>query len=120
MWFTVPIYLRSSEPADGDVLLEEAIHLIEAESAESAMEKARSVANELEHCYPNAHGKEVRWSLDEIGEPWELLDDLRNGAEIYSRFINGKTHLGSLPPVDRDDGMRRVNRGRGRNRYRKS
>jgi len=90
MWFTVPIYLRSSEPADGDVLLEEAIHLIEAESEEKAMEKARALVNKLEHRYPNVHGKEVRWSLDGIGEPWELLDDLRDGAEIYSRFLNEK------------------------------
>ena len=91
MWFAVPIYLRSSEPVDGEVLLQETIHLVEAESEEEAMQKARALVNKLEHQYNNVIGKEVRWSLDEIGDLWELLDDLSDGAEVYSRFINDET-----------------------------
>ena len=85
MWFAIPIYLRSSEPVEGEVLLQETIHLIKAESEEGAMLKARTLANELEHKYVNVLGKEVQWSVDEIGQAWELLDDLRDGAEVYSR-----------------------------------
>jgi len=88
MWFTVPIYLRSSEPLDDDVLLEEAIHLFEAMSDEEAMAKAKLLAQKLEHRYANVYGKEVAWTLESIGEPWKLLDDLKDGAEIYSRFLS--------------------------------
>jgi hypothetical protein len=87
MWFAVPIYLRSSEPVEGEVLLQETIHLVEAESEEGAMLKARALGDKLEHRYINVIGEEVCWSLDEIGEPWELLDNLGDGAEVYSRFI---------------------------------
>ena len=90
MWFAVPIYLRCSESVEGEILFQETTHLIEADSEESAMLKSRTLVSKLEHKYVNVLGKEVWWVLDEIGEPWELLDDLNDGAELYSRFISEK------------------------------
>jgi hypothetical protein len=102
MWFTVPIYMRSSEPLDGDDFLEETIHLIEARSDEKTMTKARLLAQRLEHRYANVHGKEVAWVLESIGDPWELTDDLKDGAEIYSRFLSGQEKRAIPRRRDRD------------------
>jgi hypothetical protein len=88
MWFTVTIYLRSSEPVDGSVLVEEAVHLIEAASDDEARSKALLVAKRLEHRYANVAGKDVVWSVESVGEPYELMDGLKDGAEVYSRFIS--------------------------------
>jgi hypothetical protein len=87
MWFAVPIYFRSSEPVGGEVLIEEAIHLVDAGSDEEAVEKATSLSKKLAHRYRSVSGKEVVWSLHEIGEPWEILDELKDGAEVHSRLM---------------------------------
>ncbi len=88
MWFTVPIYLRSSEPVDGEVLIQEVIHLIDADSDDEARSKALLAAKRLELTYKNVTGKDVIWSVESVGEPYELMDELKDGAEIYSRFIS--------------------------------
>lgn len=98
-WFAIPIYMRSSEPVGGDRLLEEAIHLFRAASEAQAVKKAERLAKSLEQKYPNVYGKQVAWSLDEIGEPWELTGKLQDGAEVFPRFMTetARNALRSVP-----------------------
>jgi hypothetical protein len=88
MWFTVPVYLRSSEPVDGESLIEELFYLFEAPSEKEAESKALLAAKGLEQTYANIAGKEVVWTLESVGQPYELDGDLKDGSEIYSRFIS--------------------------------
>jgi hypothetical protein len=88
MWFTIPMYLRSSEPVDGKVLVEESIYLFEADSEEEATSKGLTAMIGLEHSYSNVAGKEVQWSIESMGQPYELVGELKDGSEVYSRFIS--------------------------------
>ncbi len=65
--------------------MEEVIHLFEATSEEEATAKAKLPADKLEPRYANVYEREVAWTMESIGEPWELMDDLQDGAQ----FIRG-------------------------------
>lgn len=117
-WYSVPIYLRSSvKLPDGQILLEEAIHLIRASSTADAIAKGKRLATRLEHRYLNAAGRKVRWTVEDVGEPWELLDKLAANAELFSRFIT-LTELQGLrkrfPDGPGEKSQRKRNRGPGR------
>lgn len=89
-WFAVPIYLRCSEREGRDVLLQESIRLIRARSEGHAGKAAAALAHKLEHSYKNVHGREVSWTVYDIGQPWEIESQLRDGTEVYPRFLTAK------------------------------
>jgi len=87
MFFSVSIFLRSSQPVGDEVLLEETIRLVEAQSYEDAISAAELLAKSLEISYRNALGSSTAWTVEEIEEPQEIVDSLSHGAELCSRTL---------------------------------
>jgi hypothetical protein len=87
MWYSVPIYQRSSEAVNGEVVVEESIYLVEAESATEAEAAARTVAAKLPIEYVAGEGNAVSWEVEGFGEPWRLFDKPGNGIEVFSRLM---------------------------------
>lgn len=102
-WFGVKLLFESLHSGDADPhkidegcfsdlkLYEETIVLIQAESLEQANSIALSNAVDMEHSYPNQYGEQVEWRFVQLIDAFELFEQsLKNGTEVYSRFILAK------------------------------
>ena len=63
---------------------EESILLIRARSSEHAYKIAEKKATESEEPYTNKYGEQVVWKFIKAVDCYEILDELKTGAEIYS------------------------------------
>jgi transcriptional antiterminator Rof (Rho-off) len=81
-----------------DLLWEESIVLIEAESAEDASVKARMVAKAAETEYVSAAGETISWKLDRIERLYEIGESLSAGKEVFSRFLRNSEVESLLTP----------------------
>jgi len=100
MFYGVNLFLKSeiSGEPDSNALLEEQILLISALSEEEAIKKASKQCNKS-HSYKVSSGKTVTWSLYKIDRAY-LIDELKDGAELFSRFITKKEVTSLLKPFD--------------------
>lgn len=95
--FSVPIILqRKIDSYFPEPLFQESIFLVEALDHESASEKAKTYARAEECSYLNSEGEKVSWTIVGTGNPFEILSEIKEGTEVYSRFLSD--------PGTRDDG----------------
>lgn len=76
---------------NNEKLFEESVILVKATTIEQAFKIAEGQAKQSEHEYLNTYNQLVKWQLVSILHAFELNDhELKNGTEIYSRFIHAR------------------------------
>jgi len=93
-YYAVPILMRAIKDGGKADLCMEVIHLVDACYQADALEKGQEVAKSLVSEFVASAGNDVRWEPWMVGQPFELMDKLAPGAEVYSRFV-GVRELGS-------------------------
>ena len=71
---------------DNEQHFEESLLIVRAQSFEHAYKIAEKKAMENEEPYPNMYGQQVVWKFIEAVDCFEILDELKSGAEVYSCF----------------------------------
>ena len=71
---------------DDEQFFEESMLLIRAQSSEHACKLAKKKATEHEQPRPNPYGQQVLWKYIDTVDCFEMLDELKSGAEVYSCF----------------------------------
>jgi hypothetical protein len=115
MIFVIVVISESSNSLNGEpvgnILYEECTSLIKASSLEEAEQKAIDYANNQNTSYKNCYGETVTWTVKQVVEVRNLLDDdviddfdLRGDAvDLYSRsFYDYKAYEGCLYDYKQD------------------
>jgi len=79
-----PIYI--DEYYNDDQYFEESIMIIRAQSFEHACKIAKKKATEDEEPYENIYGQKVVWKFIGTVDCFEIWDEIKSGAEVYSCF----------------------------------
>lgn len=89
MWYSVWLLMKGHSPArqPGEVLWEESIVLVQAESEDDAAVKAQSVGKAAETEYISATDETIRWTLERIECVSQIGGAISTGAEVFSRFL---------------------------------
>jgi hypothetical protein len=82
----VPPELEEIEHEEAEVY-EVRHYLIKAKDHESAQLIGRKLGSKNEHSYQNIYGEQVFWKYEKLIECFEVLDEIEDGAEVYSRHI---------------------------------
>ena len=102
MWYSASLLFKSER--DGicavEMLWEEQIVLIEAEDEVEAKQKATQYGAAKEHEYRNQKGESVRWVFKQIERVCEVDPTLKDGAEVFSRFLRESEVKSLLTPFD--------------------
>ena len=105
MWYAVSVMIKGTCPtrdAD-DMLWEECIILIDAESADHAREKAESVSSAKETEYVSATGDRISWRFERVAFVYEIGEELGDATELFARFLRNSeaeslsTRFGEAP-----------------------
>ena len=89
MWFAASLLFKSTHvPTEAKpAIWEESIRLILAATEEEAYEKARRIGNAASHAY-DVEGGTVTWHFQSVERVHHIEDDaLRDGSELFSRFL---------------------------------
>ena len=87
----VVIFENTSPAADYEMLYEETVVLIAAESREVAREKALSYGKASEHSYKNCYDETITVSFKRLVDVKPLIDELKDfekGVEVYYRYFD--------------------------------
>lgn len=98
MFYSVNVYLKSESDDSSSALWEERILLVSALSEEEAINKANKYCDE-DYSYKVESGATVYWSLYKVDRAY-LIDELEDGAELFSRFIKEQEALSLLTSFD--------------------
>ncbi|MEX0677016.1 MAG: DUF4288 domain-containing protein [Pirellulales bacterium] len=103
MWFSAAILLRS-EAADRtprDLLWEESIVLVKANTEEDAIKIATAIGRRQETSYRVEGGAELRWLFDRVERVFAIeADDLQSGTELFSRLLRASEVESLLTPFN--------------------
>ena len=69
---------------DDEQLFEESLLLVRAQSSDHAYKIAKKKTIEHEEPYLGKYGQQVLWKFIEAVDCFEMLDELKSGAEVYS------------------------------------
>jgi len=100
-FYTASLLFRSLH--DGGTtpgLWEESLILIQAISPEEALKKAREVGHARELTYTAIDGSKVAWKFFKVERVFEIMDELIDGAEIFSRYLRNSEVESLLTPFD--------------------
>ena len=90
-WFSVRMLLESVLPHEanaGDVLYEDRIILVLAETEEEAKSKGERIGRTARGEYKNQYGETVKWEFREVVDVIQLLDgSVADGTEVYWSFL---------------------------------
>lgn len=94
MWYSAKLLIISAVD-DGKktvpALVEESIILIEAESPDTAKERALEAGLRMEHEYDNYRGRQVRWRFGKLLELQDLSEEkVFSGMEVFSTIYRRK------------------------------
>ena len=98
MFYSVNVYLKSECDDDSPSLWEERILLVSAFSEEEAINKANKYCDE-DYSYKVESGATIHWSLYKVDRAY-LIDELKDGAELFSRFVKEQEALSLLTPFE--------------------
>ncbi|MCC7423334.1 MAG: DUF4288 domain-containing protein [Planctomycetaceae bacterium] len=89
MWYSAYLLMKGNSPtrSPAEVLWEESIVLVQAESEDDAAVKARAVGKAAETEYISATEETIRWALERIGCVSEIGPTISTGTEVFSRFL---------------------------------
>jgi hypothetical protein len=103
MWFAANLFFKSQREnnVDAGPLWEEQIILIEATNEAMARQKAGRQGKAQEIEYRNQTGKRVRWSFEQMAGLYKIeTDALKDGTELFSRFLKNSEVGSMLPPFE--------------------
>jgi hypothetical protein len=86
------IHPQSAKIPD-DPLWEESIIVVDAWTEEEARKKAEAFAKKEEVSYRAISGEQVEWRFLGVIGSHEICDEvIKDGTEVFSRFLNEKPH----------------------------
>jgi hypothetical protein len=103
MWFSAAILLKSeaADRAPRDLLWEESIVLVRADSEQDAVKLATQLGRRQETQYTIEGGAELRWLFDRVERVFAIeADDLESGTELFSRLLRASEVESLLTPFD--------------------
>lgn len=98
MNYSVNLLYKGFKSDDSEPLWEERIILVDALSEEEAVEKAYTFVSQNECNYQNDDAVTVSWKFEKIERVYEIDSDLRDGTELFSRFLRNKEVESILTP----------------------
>lgn len=72
--------------------------MVSALSEDEAIQKAKALCNEKLN-YTIHTGEKITWSLHKVDRAF-LIDDIQDGAEIFSRYIRQDEAISLLTPFE--------------------
>jgi len=104
MWYSASLFFESIHTppqSEAEHMWEEVVHLIQAESEEQALEKADAIGKHSELNYRVDSGDKVKWRFVKT-ESVALIEmqELADGAEVYSRFLTAQEAHSLLAPFE--------------------
>jgi hypothetical protein len=103
MWYTANLLFKSVHAASSqeDTLWEESIRLIKAETKDQAMEKAQALGRASPLTFSVQTGDKVTWVFVKVERIFEIDEEsLKDGTEIFSRFLRDSEVQSLLTPFD--------------------
>lgn len=88
-WYSISAVLRHFVESD-DVPdhFEFVVFVVAAESTDEAVTRGKQCAHMLEFRSRNEYGHPIGAVFEEVVDAYPMLDEVRDGAEVYSRFFN--------------------------------
>lgn len=101
-WYVATLIFQSKLTGNSLPLgCEESIHILYAQNADTAYEKALNLGSDGEHSYQNVHNEHVKWEFVGLENLEELFDgELRDGVEIRSRLFDCNDPSSLTQPKD--------------------
>ena len=103
MWYAANLLFQSehSTVSDKENLWEESIRLIQADSTDQAMQKAKELGQLSEVSYSSEGTDHVKWRFVQIERIYEIDDEYpKDGTEAFSRFLRASEVESILTPFD--------------------
>ena len=103
MWYAANLLFQSehSTVSDKENLWEESIRLIQADSTDQAMQKAKELGQRSEVCYLGEEADLVKWKFVRVERIFEIDDEkLKDGTEVFSRFLRASEVESMLTSFD--------------------
>jgi hypothetical protein len=102
MWFAASLLFKSThiptEPKP--TIWEESIRLIQANTEAEAHQRADRIGTSCSHTY-NVQGGTVIWQFERVQSIYPIEEDeLRDGLELFSRFLKDSEARSLLEPFD--------------------
>jgi hypothetical protein len=94
-WYSARLLFEAEVEGDGsdDILCEESIRLIEADSDNDAEQKAAEVGAQAQHEYVNDDGHTVRWRFRRVLDVQDLCESrIVHGMEVFSNMFWKNVH----------------------------
>ncbi len=85
---------------DGKQDFEESLMLVKAQSFDHAYRIAEKKTLSDAHKYLNIYGQQVEWKFIEAVDCFEIMDELKSGAEVYSCFHSTDNNKSALEFLD--------------------
>ncbi|MGH8488939.1 MAG: DUF4288 domain-containing protein [Gammaproteobacteria bacterium] len=105
MWYVANLLLKSVHQhcLPRENLWEETMRLIKADTREEALSKAEQIGKSLEYSYPVSGSDVVTWVFIRVESIFEIDDDdLKDGTEVFSRFLHESEVNSLLKPFEAD------------------
>ncbi|HEY6351868.1 MAG TPA: DUF4288 domain-containing protein [Candidatus Angelobacter sp.] len=103
MWYSVSTFAvaQRDQHSVKEPLWEEQIFLVDAESENDAKHKAELLAQRDECEYTVRNGSSLTWRFNCVSKVYKLPDeDIRDGVEIFSRFLKDSEAKSLLNPIE--------------------
>ena len=103
MWYAANLLFQSehSTVSDKENLWEESIRLIQADSTDQAMQKAKELGQRSEVSYLGEEADLVKWKFVRVERIFEIDDEkLKDGTEVFSRFLRASEVESMLTSFD--------------------
>jgi hypothetical protein len=100
MWFTASIFHKgqhTNQPS-ADMLWEESLVLLEADSAEEALAMAEAIGCANCTSYETVNGDRVEGQFERVERVYEVDSSPVNGTELFSRFLRNSEAVSLLTP----------------------
>jgi len=101
MWYSASLLFRAVHPTDrdSDWLWQDSIVLMNASDEEAARQRAEAIGRDHEHEYQTTSGT-VRWEFVRVERLCEIEGELRDGTELFSRFLRESEAESLIKPFD--------------------
>ena len=103
MWFGVSIFMKGdcATRAESDILWQENIVLVEADSEAEALRKGQHIGKNSEDQYVSATGENIQWRFWQVERAYEIEGRVfETGTELFSRFLRASEATSLLTPFE--------------------
>ncbi|MGA7614564.1 MAG: DUF4288 domain-containing protein, partial [Thermoanaerobaculia bacterium] len=99
MWYSASLLFRAVHPTDrdSDWLWQDRIVLMNVSDEDMAQQRGEALGREYEHEYQTSSGT-VRWEFVRVERLCQIEGELRDGAELFSRFLRESEAKSLLKP----------------------